>query len=95
MSSDEKRRKKATQALLESPPIRSVSMQLNPKPSEPTESTAEEADSSSAQSKEEEIVKLKPSQLPLMNQVRSQLSSFFRLLSRFLDGIHTFMQIHV
>lgn len=77
---DEKRRKKAMQTLFVSSPVRSASMPLNLKPSEASVTT-EETEISSAESKEEEVVKLKPSQLPLMNQVCSHLLIFIKLIA--------------
>ncbi len=66
---DEKRRQKAISILFESTPVRSTSMVIDSKQPESATST-EEADSSSFQTKEE-VLKIKPSQLPLMNQVRN------------------------
>jgi hypothetical protein len=63
---DENRRQKAISALLESPsPVRSPSIPLK------TIITTDELNSTSTESKEveEEVMKIKPSQLPLMNQV--------------------------
>lgn len=46
-------------------------MVLTPKPSESASVNPDESESAaSVQSKEEDVVKIKPSQLPLMNQVR-------------------------
>ncbi|CAF2579131.1 unnamed protein product [Rotaria sp. Silwood2] len=64
-----RRREKAIATLLKSTTVLSISMTIdNNKQAESATST--EIDSSSSETKEEEVVKLKPSQLPLMSQVQ-------------------------
>ncbi|CAF1035573.1 unnamed protein product [Adineta steineri] len=63
---DKKRQEKAMTTLLEPSPVRSTSMIINPKQTEPTVSTEE--DLLTIDVKDGEVPKIKSSQLPLMDQ---------------------------
>ncbi|CAF3906161.1 unnamed protein product [Rotaria sp. Silwood2] len=86
-----RRREKAIATLLKSTTVLSISMTIdNNKQAESATST--EIDSSSSETKEEEVVKLKPSQLPLMSQTEfiNLCKSMYNLMTSDADDENLF-----